>query len=138
MKLRKSLRPLTNFDLIEYADQLKVQSFRGVFMRDKLPKRILLHEVGIVNLDSSHNKGSHWVCYSKRDDVIHYFDSFGLDPPEEIIKYLKGYANTGDIKIELSTFQVQNFGTHHCGYYCLIVLKLLEKFDFKNIILQLE
>ena len=30
---------LTNFDLIELAKKLKIKNFRGVFMRDNLPKK---------------------------------------------------------------------------------------------------
>uniref|UniRef100_A0A1I7WIF9 Uncharacterized protein n=1 Tax=Heterorhabditis bacteriophora TaxID=37862 RepID=A0A1I7WIF9_HETBA len=52
--------------------------------------------------------------------MIYYFDSFGLDPPEEIRNYLKGSPEDlpEDSKgFELSTFQILEFGTHHCGYY---------------------
>ena len=133
MSLRKDLGPLTNVDLLECVDLLKIKNFRGVFMRDTLPCKILSHEVGIVNLDSSQNKGTHWVCYKKSKERRYYFDSFGLDPPEELITYLKGSPkdspkNSEDIDknkiIEFSTFQIQDFGTHQCGYYCLLILKL--------------
>lgn len=104
-------------------------------MRDKLPSKILPREVGIVNLDSSDGKGTHWVCYSKMKENIYYFDSFGLDPPMELQEYLKGKDKKSFI--ELSTFQIQKFGTHHCGYYCLLLLKLLEYSTFQNVILSL-
>jgi hypothetical protein len=115
-------------------------------MRDTLPNKVNNNEVGIVNLDSVKNKGTHWVCYSLRKrsqsdhhrmsdtkikDKCYYFDSFGLDPPIELQKYLNS-------DIELSTFQIQKFNTHHCGYYCILVLKLLEKYNYKDIILSLN
>ena len=31
-------KSLSNFDLIRYADDLNISNFRGVFMRDELPK----------------------------------------------------------------------------------------------------
>ena len=48
-------------------------------------------------------------------DECYCFDSFGLDPPLELQSYLNS-------QIELSTFQIQKFNTHHCGYYCLLFL----------------
>ena len=109
-------------------NELKIKYFRRVFMRDTLPDKINNKECGVVNLDVSKNTGTHWVCYYKNKDTSYYFDSFGLDPPLELQNYLNS-------RIELSTFQIQNFNTHHCGYYCLLILKLLERYDFKEIVL---
>ena len=68
---------LTNFDLVLYIKQLKVPYFRGVFMRDELPKNSNPIECGIMNLNKSERIGSHWVCFvrNKKDRI--YFDSFG-------------------------------------------------------------
>ena len=52
-KLEKNLKPLTNLDILAFVEVLKIKNFRGVFMRDTLPSKILEKEVGIVNLDSS-------------------------------------------------------------------------------------
>ena len=134
---KKDLNPLTNYELEEKVKELKIKYFRGVFMRDTLPNKINDNEVGIVNLDSAKNNGTYWVCYSLRKsdtkikDKCYYFDSFGLDPPIELQNYLNS-------DIELSTFQIQKFNTHHCGYYCILVLKLLEKYNYKDIILSLN
>lgn len=133
--LRKDLKPLTNLDLLELVNVLEIKNFRGIFMRDTLPPQgIGEREVGIVNLDSFEGKGTHWVCYSKVKDKLYYFDSFGLDPPIELQEYLK---DGKDRKIELSTFKIQEFGNHHCGYYCLVVLKMLENIEFRSTILSL-
>lgn len=40
-------------------------------MRDTLLTQIKKIKVGIVNLDSSNNKGTHWVCYSKIMESIY-------------------------------------------------------------------
>ena len=72
-------RGLTNIDLYRYARELKIDNFRGVFMRDILP-RIIPHktECGIVNINTTQQTGSHWVCYfiDGMNQRI-YFDSFG-------------------------------------------------------------
>lgn len=107
-KLQKDLKPLTNVDIIKLAEELDLKKFRGVFMRDTLPEIRQKEEVGIVNLDTSKNIGTHWVCYKTDKNQLYYFDSFGLDPPSEIIKYLK--SNTSN-EIIISTFQIQKFNT---------------------------
>lgn len=125
--LNKKIKALSNYDIINLVNKLKIENFRGVFMRDTLPNKINELECGIVNLDINKNKGTHWVCYYKNKSKCYYFDSFGLDPPIELINYIA-------ITIEFSTFQIQKFNTHHCGHYCLLILKLLKKYDYKNII----
>jgi hypothetical protein len=100
-------------------------------MRDTLPNKIKAKECGIVNLDSIKNEGTHWVRYYKDKNKKYYFDSFGLDPPNEIQDYLGE-----DILILLSTFQIQELG--YCGHLRLYVLYKLNKGEtFLDIILNL-
>ena len=77
---------LTNLDISEYARKLGIQNFRGVFMRDTLPRGVASHkECGIVNFNTSQQPGSNWVCYFK-DGIKRriYLDSFGQTTPVEI------------------------------------------------------
>ena len=60
-------RALSNFDLLKYAKKLKIPYFRGVYMRNALPKRgPLKRESAIVNLDNKEGPGTHWVAYKKK------------------------------------------------------------------------
>lgn len=105
-------RPLTDLDIKLFARK-HISNFRGVFMRDKLPKNVHHNECGIVNLDSYKGSGTHWVAYYKNGDQVEYFDSFGnLQPPIEIIKYLGS-----DIKYNYN--RKQNFDSFNCGHLCL-------------------
>ena len=52
---------LTNIELKIYAQQLRINNFRGVFMRDTLPHTPYHKECEIVNLNTSKESGSHWV-----------------------------------------------------------------------------
>lgn len=118
-------RALTNIELIEYASE-NIPYFRGVFMRDELPKHPKDVECAIINLDSSKNEGTHWVAYVKYFDYCEYFDSFGnLKPPLEINKYLK----TNDITYNYCNYQ--NFNAVNCGHLCL---KFLSEFWKKNVV----
>lgn len=112
-------KPLSNIELINTADELKIPNFRGVFLRDTLPKRPKRKEYGILNLDSSNGAGTHWVAWCKKGDDKYYFDSYGLQPPNELIKYLG--------RVLYNTEQVQQSDQVFCGHLCLYVLSEMGK-----------
>lgn len=121
---------LTNFDILRYVDRVNLSNFRGVFMKDMLPKSgPYQHECGIVNLNTSHQSGSHWVCYFKDDTIRIYFDSFGQITPIEIQKYLKTEKEFQEkiAVIQRNTDIVQHINSNACGSLCLSVLSALEK-----------
>ena len=120
-------RGLTNFDIDSYVKKLKIPNFRGVFMRDTLPKKPKRVECSIVNLNKSNETGSHWVCFAKIGKTRLYFDSFGQDVPFEIIRYLKTFEEyKNDVAvIARNTDIVQRVNTHVCGHLCLFVLTSL-------------
>ena len=66
-----------------------MNGFREVFLRDTLPTKTKLNECGILNLDSSSGVGTHWVMRFKKGKEKFYFDSYGVQPPSELIAYLK-------------------------------------------------
>ena len=118
-------KALTNFELLDYAQKLKIPNFRGVFMRDTLPTTPWENESGIVNLNTSKQPGSHWVCYYKQGNERIYFDSFGQISLYELQNYLKKPSEKGQQVIQRNTDIVQNPGTRICGHLCLFVLKSL-------------
>lgn len=121
---------LTNFDIQRYVDQTNLPNFRGVFMRDTLPRQSRQHECGIVNLNTSQQPGSHWVCYFKdNSDRRIYFDSFGQITPIEIQKYLKSKQefDKNVCVIQRNTDIVQSINSNTCGHLCLTVLEALAK-----------
>ena len=124
-------KALSNHELIGYIKQLKIKHFRGVFMRDNLPKKKRTKECGIVNLADSLSDGTHWVCYSAVDPgQNYYFDSYGLPPPLEIVQYL------GD-NLEYNIYQIQKSG-QICGHLCLYFLNRITKgMVFNDIIFSL-
>ena len=69
-------KPLSNIELIHAAKQLKIPNFRGVFLRDTLPKTLERNECGILNLDDSSGGGTHWVAWYKKGTEKYY--SFAL------------------------------------------------------------
>ena len=96
-----------------YAKNLNIPYFRGVFMKDQLPDKIRKNESMIINLDNSIGQGTHWVGFLKKDKIINYFDSFGVEPPIELLNYLKKF------EVCYNVDQIQNFSDVICGHLCL-------------------
>lgn len=91
-----------------------IPHFRGVFMRDNLPKAPVCVECAVVNLDSEDNIGSHWTAYYKKGSLVKYFDSFGnLKPPLELMRYFKGS------RVMYNYDRYQNYNDINCGHLCL-------------------
>ena len=111
------IKPLSNFDLMDWVKKLGIRSLRGIYSRDGLPKKIK-KECGIINLDDIQGPGTHWVCYRNLDSVVEYFDPFGLIMPNEALKYFR----TARKQIVYSIDEIQNRNTVLCGYWCLYYL----------------
>ena len=112
-------KPLSNFDLEKWIDDLGIKYFRSIYSRDRLPDGIRKKECGIINLDSIKGSGTHWVCYRNIDkQMVEYFDPFGLIMPHEIHHYLV----TSGKKVIYSQDEIQNRDTVLCGYWCLYYL----------------
>ena len=121
-------KPLSNIDLEDAARKLKIPYFKEVFLLDTLPRKPNKKECGTVNFDKSDGPGTHWVAWYKNGKTKIYFDSYGVQPPLEVIKYLGGSTH-------YNTDQVQPAGKVFCGHLCLYVLKeLSEGRQFQNIL----
>ena len=119
-------RPLSNFEIIDAVKALKIKIFRGVYCRNELPSKPKVNECGKIDLDSSDNKGSHWVCYFKKGKTKIYCDSYGLISPQEVVNYLKQ-------PIYYQSEQIQPLNTTCCGHICLYILNELSKDKSKDI-----
>jgi len=122
----------TNIQLENEAMRLQLKNFRGVIMRDQINKlKQLNQECGILGSKTSREDSMHWTCWWKNGKQKYYFDSFGLLPTKEIIRYLKS-------PIVYSTFQIQQFNESNCGEWCIYVLNRLNNGDeYIDIILDL-
>lgn len=118
IRKREDIKPLSNFEILDFARELKIPYFRGVFMRDTLsrknkPKE---RECWIINHGSSHTDGTHWTALAKNYNTAFYFDSFGkLPPPYEVIDYL----SKSNVHLYYNAKKYQNYGSVICGHLCL-------------------
>ena len=119
--------PLTNIELTTYAQELKIPHYRGVFIRDTSPLYPFNVECIIVNVNTSNQTGSQWVCYYPHKTDIIYFDSYGQITPVEIQRYLMTGSefDRGKEVIQRNADIVQTVNTSVCGHLCIFVLKSL-------------
>ena len=113
---------MSNFDLIEWCKYLKIP-IKDVLSRDEtVPHN---HKLGlfIYNLEPSYMSGSHWVATYVKDNVINYFDSFGMPPFREILDH----AKRKNLTLLHQNQQIQNLYTTTCGYFCLYFLNEMHK-----------
>ena len=67
--------------------------------------------------------GSHWVSTYVKDNIINYFDSFGLPPFQEIVNH----ARRQNLTLLHQNNQIQNINITTCGYFRLYFLNEMNK-----------
>jgi len=114
---------LTNLDLYELVEEMKLPHFVGVFMKNELPQKKHAGNY-IVNLQSSTDgNGTHYCGLKIYDNgEALWFDPFGFEAPKEVDAYVGG-------KIPFSDKVIQNINSSICGYYCLYFLYYMTKKD---------
>ena len=142
MKLILPNSTLYEDEILQLIDEAKIQHFKGIFMRDEIglstPNKI---EYGIINLSSHEQKGTHWCTWIKKNKERYYFDSFGMGPPIELIKYLKtSYEFSNRIPcIKSNAITVQHFSEQNCGALCIfMIFNLFKGRAFSEIIEELR
>jgi len=83
-------------------------------MRDGLPAKPLKNESAVINLDNSSGQSTHWVCFIKKGNCVDYYDSFGVQPPAELLKYFGK-----NCVIYYNSEQEQKVNQIICGHLCL-------------------
>ncbi len=118
---------LTNYDLIDICRRNQIH-LNSVIMKDTLKslnksKNMKL----IVNLQSSsQGDGTHWLVLIIKGSNCLYFDSFGVIPCKEIIRFCKGK------RLGYSAYIIQDINSTQCGLYCIALLHFMQynKGDF--------
>ena len=87
--------------------------FKGVYSRDNLPNKIR-DGAYVINLDEYSDIGTHWIALYVKNNVVTYFDSFGVEHiPKEIIKFIENR------NIKTNIFRIQAYDSIMCGYFCI-------------------
>ena len=102
---------MNNFDFLEWAQYLKIP-LKNVLSRDqKVPHS---HQLGLF----IYNLEPHWVATYVKDEVINYFDSFGMPPFQEMVDH----AKKKNLTLPHQNSQIQNLMSSTCGYFCFYFL----------------
>ena len=114
--------PLSNHDLIIWCKYLNIP-INEVLSRDERAPHNHSQALFIYNLEPSYMSGSHWVATYVKDNVINYFDSFGMPPFQELVNH----AKRKNLTLLHQNNQIQNINTTTCGYFCLYFLNEMNK-----------
>lgn len=117
----------TNLDLIKLAKKNKIQ-LDYILYKDELIK--IPYKAGlsiILNMSSTGHPGTHWVALHTYKDLTVYFDSFGIEPPVEVINWSlnrnAGFPHSLN-RVLYSDFQLEELDGINCGQIALFCLKL--------------
>ena len=115
---------------MNWVEYLKIKNLKGVISRDEIPTKVknILGQSFIINLDNTEGPGTHWVAVKKTTDFVNYFDSFGLQPPQELVNL----CYTFDKLYKYESNQFHDLSSVLCGYYCLYFLKECERNNYLN------
>ena len=114
--------PMSNHDLIKWCRYLNIP-INDVLPRDQKVPHNHSQALFIYNLEPSYMSGSHWVATYVKDNVINYFDSFGMPPFQELVNH----SNRMNLTLLHQNNQIQNLYTTTCGYFCLYFLNEMNK-----------
>ena len=114
--------PLSNHDLIKWCKYLNIP-INDVLSRNENVPHNHKQALFIYNLEPAYMSGSHWVATYVKDNVINYFDSFGMPPFQEMVNH----AKKKNLTLLHQNNQIQNIQTTTCGYFCLYFLNEMNK-----------
>ena len=94
--------------------------FKGVYARNKLPRRLNVPSALIGNTDPDDRPGTHWVAlYIDANSRGEYYDPTGRPP------FLRAYVNFMNKHCTSWTYnaiRVQEEGSTVCGHHCIFYL----------------
>ena len=85
---------------------------------------------GFVNIDNGTMGGSHWVAFIVKVNKSFYFDSFGGQPDQFLLKQLPK-------PIIYHNYKIQDINSKLCGSYCLYFFYLFERMNYYDTILKI-
>ena len=120
-KFHKNI-PMSNHDQKKWCKYLNIP-INDVLSRDENVPHNHKQALFIYNLEPAYMSGSHWVATYVKDNIINYFDSFGMPPFQEIVNH----AKKKNLTLLHQNNQIQNLNTTTCGYFCLYFLNEMNK-----------
>jgi hypothetical protein len=94
--------------------------FKGVYVRNRLPRLLNVPSVIVGNTDPDHRMGQHWVAiYIDANSRGEYYDPTGRPPHE--CAYVN-FMNKHCLHWTYNTIRVQEEGSTVCEHHCIFYL----------------
>lgn len=98
----------------------------GVFAQDTVPSSYLNEAYGIVNVDTSNKKGSHWVAIYKKGKTIYIYDSFNRESKTLLPVLIRQLHSTGRRYVDSNKLDAEQVITQrNCGLRCIAWLSVV-------------
>lgn len=99
-----------------------IPNYLGTFAMDQIPVTQLRPAYMVINTHPANRRGQHWIAMVLgHNDVIEYFDSFGMLPPRGGIR---SYLNENSREWLFSDKTLQHPQSVSCGPFCCVFLYL--------------
>ena len=133
---KKTPRGLSTRLLIDFLSDTR--NFLGVYAQDQLSNFTLssFPSFLVVNLDSSHSTGSHWISIGLFSNRLEIFDSLGFDIlmwpeiPCSLLNFLRKFSVGRKV---ITNPKIQNSQSKLCGFYCLFYVLARNVMSFKKL-----
>ena len=94
-------------------DTMNEKKLQGVYKYPLNPRDSPLYsDRRFVNLDDGSQGGNHWTCFIVKDNKSYYFDSFGGQPDDFLLKQVPQ-------AITYHIYKIQYKNSKLCCSYCL-------------------
>lgn len=107
------IHPLSNIEIDEYYKNDKF--YIGTRLKDQIPHILLKNKAFIMNMAKSNDPGTHWVALVNNNNLVSYYDSYGLPPPVNVLNMMKRSSK----HIYFNNLQNQKADSVTCGYFCI-------------------
>ena len=132
---RLGRKPTTNHQLNALGKELFGKKYIGTYMQNTVPWSKLKSKgihYAIVNTDTKHKKGVHWIALVKFRKSIILYDSFGRDT-KRLMPILTRKAREFKIKIiEPEKDSEQKNNESICGCLCMAFLSVYHKYGLRS------
>ena len=83
-----------------------------------------------MNLDEYSDIGTHGIALYVKNNVVTYFDSFGVENiPKEIKTFINRSSSSAsqNKNIKTNIFRIQAYDSIMCGYFCIAFIDFMFK-----------
>lgn len=118
----------TNIDLFVLAEKNNVKLNHIVYKNELPLLRYKPNLSVIINMSNSGHPGTHWVALKTFNNMVVYGDSFGVEPPIEVMQFARNRP------IIYSDYQTENTDSTNCGQLALFTLGLSQGKVIKSLL----